>query len=75
MEEAPRLALRALPRLRARQHVIGRREDLGGPPGAGRSARKGWMRGKVGSAAAMIGGAGLFGEVAECNDPCDPWSL
>ncbi len=38
MQEAPRLALGALARLRARQHVVGRREDFGGA--AGRRAQR-----------------------------------
>ncbi len=35
MQEAPRLAFGAQARLRAREHVIGGRQDLGGAPGSG----------------------------------------
>src|SRR5262249_24554874 len=60
VEEAPRLALGALARLGAREHVIGRRQDLGGAPGCRTQRTK---RGNERQRASpwLVTGAGLVG--------------
>src|SRR4029077_4619520 len=47
MQEAPRLVLGALARLRAGEHVVGRRENLGGASRRGTQGTKGLNEGQT----------------------------
>ena len=73
VEEAPRLAGRADPRLGARQHVVGRREDLLRP--AGRGAKGAERTNQAQGKSPGVSGAGrrfLVGRRQRFNKACAP---